>query len=144
MTSTTLDWTRQLSEQLECHWTRQLRPRFDGLTDTEYFWEPAQPAWNVRPRTAEGEPGTGPFTVEFAYPEPDPPPVPTIEWRVAHVIVGVLGVRGAAQFGGPAAESGSSACAARPAGALAQLDDAYARWSTGVGGLDTAGLARPC
>ena len=94
MTSTTtLDWTAQLSEQLEWHWHGQLRPRFEGLTDDEYFWEPAQPAWNVRPRTGEGQPGTGPFTVDFAYPEPDPPPVTTIAWRLAHIIVGVLGAR---------------------------------------------------
>src|SRR5215207_9861276 len=107
MTSTTLDWTRQLSEQLELHWTRQLRPRFDGLTDAEYLWEPAQPAWNVRPRTVEGQPGTGPFTVEFAFPEPDPPPVPTIAWRLAHVIVGVLAVRVASHFG-PGSAAGQS------------------------------------
>ena len=25
-----------------------------------------------------------------------------------------------------------------------QLDDAYARWASGVRGLDAAGLARPC
>ena len=120
MTSTTLDWTRQLSEQLEWHWTRQLRPRFDGLTDAEYFWEPAQPAWNVRPRTAEGQPGTGPFTVEFAFPEPDPPPVPTIAWRLAHVIVGVLAVRVASHFGGPAADYGSFAYAGTATEALTQ------------------------
>jgi hypothetical protein len=144
MTSTTLDWTRQLSEQLEWHWTRQLRPRFDGLTDAEYFWEPAQPAWNVRPRTTEGQPGTGPFTVDFAFPEPDPPPVPTIAWRLAHVIVGVLAVRVASHFGGPAADYGSFAYAGTAAEALAQLDDAYARWTAGVGGLDAAGLAQPC
>ena len=92
MTSTTLDWTEQLSEQLEWHWHQQLRPRFAGLTDDEYLWEPAQPAWNVRPRTGEGQPGTGPFTVDFAFPEPDPPPVTTISWRLAHIIVGVLGI----------------------------------------------------
>jgi len=112
MTSTTtLDWTAQLSEQLEWHWHGQLRPRFEGLTDDEYLWEPAQPAWNVRPRTGEGQPGTGPFTVDFAYPEPDPPPVTTIAWRLAHIIVGVLGARVASHFGGPAVDYGSYAYA---------------------------------
>ena len=93
MTTLTIDWTEQLSEQLEWHWSRQLRPRFAGLSDDEYLWEPAQPAWNVRPRTGDGQPGTGPFTVEFSFPEPDPPPVTTIAWRLAHIIVGVLGAR---------------------------------------------------
>jgi hypothetical protein len=30
----------QLQDQLAWHWTSQLRDRLDGLTDTEYFWEP--------------------------------------------------------------------------------------------------------
>ena len=109
MTTLTIDWTEQLSEQLEWHWSRQLRPRFAGLSDDEYLWEPAQPAWNVRPRTGDGQPGTGPFTVEFAFPEPDPPPVTTIAWRLAHVIVGVLGARVASHFGGPPVDYGSFA-----------------------------------
>ena len=60
------------------------------------------------------------------------------------MIVGVLAMRVASHFGGPAADYGSFAYAGTAAEALAQLDDAYARWSTGVGGLDAAGLARPC
>ena len=143
MTSTTLDWTGQLSEQLEWHWTRQLRPRFDGLTDAEYFWEPAQPAWNVRPRTAQGQPGTGPFTVEFAFPEPDPPPVPTIAWRLAHVIVGVFGARVAAHFGGPPTDYQSFDYAGTADAALSQLDEVYDAWTTGVRKLDAEALGRP-
>jgi hypothetical protein len=144
MTTLTIDWTEQLSEQLEWHWTRQLRPRFADLSDDEYLWEPAQPAWNVRPRTGDGQPGTGPFTVEFAFPEPDPPPVTTIAWRLAHVIVGVLGARVASHFGGPPVDYGSFAYAGTAAEALAQLDAAYAGWTAGVHGLDAAALARPC
>jgi DinB superfamily len=142
MTSPTLDWTRQLSEQLEWHWTRQLRPRFDGLTDAEYFWEPAQPAWNVRPRTAEGQPGTGPFTVDFAYPEPDPPPVPTIAWRLAHVIVGCFAERTGNHFGGAPTDYTRWTYAATADQALAQLDAAYDAWSAGVESLGEDGLVR--
>lgn len=144
MTSTTLDWTDQLAEQLDLHWRTQLRARFDGLTDDEYLWEPAHPAWNVRPRTGEGQPGTGPFTVDFAFPEPDPPPVTTIAWRLAHIIVGVLAMRVAAHFGGPPVDYGSHPYAGTAGAALAQLDEAYERWAAGVRGLDAAALARPC
>ena len=35
-----IDWTHQLAEQLDRHWRGRLRPRYDGLTDAEYFWEP--------------------------------------------------------------------------------------------------------
>ena len=143
-TSGTVDWTAQLFDQLDWHWTRQLRPRFAGLTDDEYRWEPARPAWNVRPRRTEDEPGVGPFTVDFAYPEPDPPPVTTIAWRLAHIVVGVLGARVASHFGGPPVDYATFAYAGRADEALAQLDAAYASWTAGVRGLDAAGMAAPC
>lgn len=43
-------WNLLLRDQLSWHWTRQLRGRLDGLTDDEYFWEPAPGCWSVRPR----------------------------------------------------------------------------------------------
>jgi hypothetical protein len=42
-------WNSLLREQFDLHWTEQLRPRLDGLTDDEYFWEPAPGCWSVRP-----------------------------------------------------------------------------------------------
>jgi hypothetical protein len=147
MTTATINWPVQLLEQLEWHWSQQLRPRLEGLSDAEYLWEPAQPAWNVRPRgtsTAPVQAGSGPFTIEFAFPEPDPPPVTTIAWRLGHVIVGVLGARVAAHFGGPPVDYPTFAYAGTAAEALRQLDEAHARWSEGVRGLDTAALAAPC
>jgi hypothetical protein len=43
---------------------------------------------------------SGPFTLDLLRPPPSPAPVMTIAWRMAHLIVGVLGTRVAAQFGG--------------------------------------------
>jgi hypothetical protein len=37
----------QLADQIDFHWTNQLRPRLDGLTDDEYFWCPVQNCWTV-------------------------------------------------------------------------------------------------
>jgi hypothetical protein len=85
---TDVDWNFQLAEQLDWHWRRQLRPRLNGLTDEEYRWEPVPGAWNVRPRgkgTAPVAAGAGEFTIDFAMPEPDPPPVTTIAWRLGHI-----------------------------------------------------------
>jgi hypothetical protein len=147
MSTVTLDWTSQLLDQLEWHWSRQLRPRMEGLTDDEYLWEPARPAWNVRPRgtsTAPVQAGSGPFTIDFAFPEPDPPPVTTIAWRLAHIIVGVFGARVASHFGGPPVDYATFTYAGTAAEALEQLDDAHARWTAGVRGLDAAGMAEPC
>ena len=45
-----IDWNEELAEQLDWHWRSHLRPRFDGLTDEEYFWEPVPGMWSVRPR----------------------------------------------------------------------------------------------
>ncbi|MPZ64858.1 MAG: DinB family protein [Pseudonocardiaceae bacterium] len=142
-----VNWNEELVEHLDWHWRNQLHPRLDGLGDDEYFWEPAAECWNVRPRGESIAPiaaGSGGFTVDFATPEPDPPPVTTIAWRLAHVIVGVLGMRVAAHFGGPATDYGSFAYAGTAAEALSQLDQTYAAWIDGVRGLGAEGLARPC
>lgn len=133
--------------QLTWHWESQLRPRLDGLTDEEYLWEPVPGAWNVRPRdpdSADAQPGTGDFTVDFSFPEPVPAPVTTIAWRLVHIIVGVFGARNHAHFGGPEIDYFSYAYPGTAAEALADLDAHYDRWVAGVRGLDVAGLSAPC
>jgi hypothetical protein len=141
-----IDWTAQLVEQLEWHWRGHLRPKLSGLTDDEYFWEPAPGAWNVRPRGTSSAPvqaGSGEFTIDFAFPEPTPPPVTTIAWRLAHIIVGVFGARAASHFGGPAMDYQSHDYAGTAAEALRQLDATHDAWVSGVRGLDAVALAQP-
>lgn len=142
-----IDWNAQLVDQLDRHWRDQLRPRLQGLTDHEYLWEPAPGCWNVRPRGTGAAPvnaGGGAFTIDFAMPEPEPAPVTTIAWRIAHLVVGVFGARAAAHFGGPPIDYMSHDYAGDAAGGLAQLDATYAAWSDGVRGLGAEGLIRPC
>ncbi|MEO3928796.1 DinB family protein [Micromonosporaceae bacterium B7E4] len=142
-----MDWTGQLVDQLDWHWQHQLRPRLDGLTDEEYHWEPVDGGWGVRPRggvDAATAHGAGRYVIEYAMPEPAPPPVTTIAWRLAHVIVGVFGQRSAAHFGGPPVDYDSFDYAGTAAEALHQLDTAYATWRDGVRGLGPDALARPC
>lgn len=146
-TRTEIDWNAELLDQLGRHWQHQLCPRLEGLRDEEYFWEPAEDSWNVRPRgqsTAPIAAGGGDFTIDFAVPEPDPPPVTTIAWRLGHVIVGVLGMRNANHFGGPEMDYQSFGYAGTAAEALDQLDAAYAAWTDGVRNLGQRGLAAPC
>lgn len=141
------NWNPLLREQLTWHWAHQLRDRLDGLTDDEYFWEPAPGCWSVRPRGAGVAPvraGSGAMTIDFAMAQPDPPPFTTIAWRLGHVIVGVLAVRNAAHFGRAPTDYQSFDYAATAAEALAQLDTEYATWLAGVESLGEAGLARPC
>jgi hypothetical protein len=142
-----LTWNTLLREQIDWHWTHQLRDRLDGLTDDEYFWEPVPDGWNVRPRGAGTAPmraGSGAMTIDFAMPEPDPRPFTTIAWRLGHVIVGVLAMRSASHFGRAPTDYDAFAYASTAAEALAQLDTEYATWMAGVESLGEAGLARPC
>ena len=100
----TIDWTYELLDQLSWHWEQQLRPRLAGLTDDEYLWEPVPGAWSLRPRdeaVTTMAAGGGELVADFEVPEPSPAPVTTIAWRLGHVLVGVLGARNAAHFGGP-------------------------------------------
>ncbi|APU12750.1 MULTISPECIES: DinB family protein [Actinoalloteichus] len=144
---TDLPFNFLLRDQTDWHWTNQLRHRLAGLTDDEYFWEPAADCWNVRPRGTGSAPlqvGSGAMTIDFAIPEPSPPPFATIAWRLGHVIVGVLAVRNAAHFGREPTDYQSFEYAPTAAEALAQLDAEYATWLAGVESLGESGLARPC
>jgi DinB superfamily len=127
------DLTTQLADQLDYHWTKQLRPRLDGLTDEEYFWRPVPDCWTVHPDGA----------IDFSFPAPDPEPFTTIAWRLAHVIVGVFAMRNHFHFGGPTADYQSWNYATDAKTALQQLDDAYANWITGVRGLDAEAVEHP-
>jgi hypothetical protein len=142
-----IDWNRELADQLDWHWQNQARPRLDGLTDDEYLWEPVAGCWNVRRRSAAPSGlthGTGDHVLEFSWPEPTPPPVTTIAWRMAHIIVGIFGQRSAAHFAGAPTDWDSHAYAGTAAGGLTQIDEAYAVWAKGVRDLGAEGLARPC
>jgi hypothetical protein len=133
MTMTT-SMTTQLAEQLDFHWTHALRPRLDGLTDEEYFWQPVPECWTVHPDGG----------IDFTYPEPDPAPFTTIAWRLAHVIVGVFAMRNHSHFGGPEAGYENWPYATDAATALRQLDEQYRIWIDGVHGLSGDDLSRPC
>ncbi len=144
---TDIEWGAQLLEQLDWHWRQQLRPRLEGLSDDEYFWEPVPGCWNIRPRGTSKAPvqaGSGAFTIDFEMPEPEPPPVTTIAWRLAHLIVGVLGARAADHFGGRPVDYETFDYAGTATGALTQLDEMYDAWTRGVGALAPEDLARPC
>lgn len=141
-----VDWTHELAEQLEWHWSQQLRPRLEGLTDAEYFAEPV-PGWSLRPRgqaTTSIQGGSGSHQIEFEPGAPDPAPFTSIAWRLGHVIVGVLALRNAGHFGREETDYLSFEYAPTAAGALTQLDTEYDHWITGVHALTEADLAQPC
>jgi DinB superfamily len=132
-----IDWNAEIAAQLQTHWSRQLRPRLDGLTDAEYFWEPVAGAWTVRWSRDDAR-----FVSDVVIPPPEPPPVTTIAWRLAHV--SALLEMGLERFGGPAvAWTAVTPPAGTASGALDHLDDVFGRWMDGLRGVGTAGLAAP-
>ena len=139
-----MDWNEEILEQLEAHWQHRLRPRLDGLTDEEYFWEPVSDCWTVSRRGSGSAPmslGTGEFTWDFGAPE-DPEPVTTIAWRLAHLVVGFAEMNGS-HFGAPPADAESFGYAGTAEEALHQLDHVHDTWVAGVRGLGETGLTRP-
>lgn len=144
--ATEFDWNNSLLEQWEWHWNNQIRARFQGLTDDEYFWSPVPDPWNVWPRGASTAPlqaGAGDFTIDFAFPQPDPAPFTTIAWRLGHVIVGVLAARNASHFGAPPASYESWEYAGTAKDALDQLETQLEVWVKGVRGLSYTELIAP-
>jgi hypothetical protein len=142
----TRTWNETLRDQLDFHYREQVRPRLEGLTDQEYLWEPVPGCWSIRPRaeaTSADAAGGGDLVLDYAWPEPTPPPVTTIAWRLGHVIRGCLAFRTANHFGGPPADYETWVYAATADEALAQLDTAYDAWVAGVESLGEDGLARP-
>ena len=67
-----------LAAAMEDSWAI-LRPRLEGLTDKEFFWEPVPGCWTLH--LAED----GRWVEDYADPAPDPPPFTTIAWRLIHV-----------------------------------------------------------
>ncbi|HZC73818.1 MAG TPA: DinB family protein [Jatrophihabitans sp.] len=58
-------------------WER-LRKRVEGLTTTEYLWEPVPDMWSVH--DVDGR-----WVADSARPDPVPAPVTTIAWRLWHI-----------------------------------------------------------
>ena len=142
--STEVDWSRELTDQLEWHWGNQLRPRLDGLTDAEYFWQPVDGCWTISRRGESSAPisvGAGEFTMDYSMDRRHLEPVTTIAWRLAHIVVAVFAMRNATHFDGPPADYRTWEYAGTAKEALAQLDEAHAAWIAGVRGIGAGGLA---
>lgn len=143
-TNRAVAWPEVLLDQLDFFWTRQARPRLEGLTDVEYFWEPVDDCWSLRP----GPTSTGERIDDLAMDlerddESALDPVTTIAWRMGHVTVHILKARTYRIFGDPDSGPGHHSFAGTAAVALDQLDEAYLRWKAGFAGLTDRQLAEP-
>lgn len=64
-------------------WRGWFQRRMDGLSDDEFFWEPAPGCWTVRAQP-DGRFSFDPWPDAY-WPPPNPPPVTTIAWRLVHM-----------------------------------------------------------
>jgi hypothetical protein len=139
------DYGRLIVSQLEFYWDVHLRPRLTGLTDKEYFWEPVEGCWSVRP----GKDGV--YVLDQQKPEPVPAPFTTLAWRIVHVAT-AMSTRTSTFFGdGPVPPDADmfdprhfpDELPSTAAGALAFLDECYHDWHTAIAALDEPALTRP-
>ncbi len=139
-------WGPSLVGQLEFYWDVHLRPRLEGLTDDEYFWEPADGCWSLR-RGADGR-----YLLDGQQRAPSPPPVTTIAWRMAHLGATCLANRASAFFGDGTLPDDADMFDPRhvpsdlpgsAAEGIAFLEHAYERWHAGIAALNDAALQTP-
>jgi DinB superfamily len=141
-----VDWGAVLVGQLEFYWAAHLRPRLQGLTDEEYLWEPVGGCWSLR----RGQDGT--YILDGHWPEPSPPPITTIAWRLIHIGVGCFATRTSAFFGDGSVPDDATMFDPRhapadlpytAAQAVTFLDTTYQQWHNAIAMLDEAALSKP-
>jgi DinB superfamily len=137
-------WASLIVDQLDFYMEAHLLPRLEGLTDEEFFWEPVEACWSVRPRAngwaLDGDGGGGVA-----------PPVTTIGWRLCHIAVENIGTRANAFFGSDSRIDGHTMHDDRYAppvpgtaeGAVALLVDSYRQWRGGLARLDDDAMLAP-
>lgn len=136
--------TSLLLGQLDFYLEAHLFPRLEGLTDEEYFWEPVPGCWSV----VEGPEG---WALEQTFPDPVPPPVTTIAWRLAHIAASNIGTRARAYFGGIEAPAGATfnddvftpPVPPTADAAIALLHEMWELWRDGLTGLGDERLLAP-
>src|SRR5882724_2632175 len=133
-----MEWNKLIVGQLEFYWDVHLRPRLDGLTDAEYFWEPVPGAWSLR--HVDGR-----WQADWAWPAPDPTPVTTIAWRIVHLATHGLQNRAGAFFGEDRFGDAEMNDPVRFADeqlpgtadeAIAYFEACYRKWLDGISALD--------
>jgi DinB superfamily/Ankyrin repeats (3 copies) len=117
----------------------RLRTRLAGLTDEEYFWEPAPGCWTIR----QHDDGT--WRADRSRLPLKPAPLTTIAWRMDHLTYDVLALgRNATWIGAtPAGTLDKTGEPATAAGAISQLERAYDLFRRNIAAADPETLTQP-
>jgi uncharacterized damage-inducible protein DinB len=136
-----VDVQRELADLSDEAW-RRIRSRLEGLTDEEYFWEPAPGCWSIRQRA------DGSWYADWPLPRPDPEPFTTIAWRLWHLI-DMYGEDRAPKWldvppqGAPIGFDGNvNEPPATAADAVAMLERAHERWDAHLALADDERLTK--
>lgn len=114
------------------------RPRVSGLSDDEYFWEPAPNCWNVRVDPL------GRVTCDWQFPAPEPPPVTTIAWRLSHLASNVLAAPVARYFeGGKGFDYMQFPWPATAHDAIALVEEGLTKWRAGLAAMPAEDFDQP-
>lgn len=100
------------------------RDRLEGLTDAEYFWEPAPDCWTIC------RVGPGRYRADDSD-SPDVPPFTTIAWRLWHLVECYGGIRNPQWLGIERQPGGFERADPAPATAveaITALERAHALW----------------
>jgi hypothetical protein len=135
------DVSRELIGLSEYVYESRIRPRLDGITDDEYFWEPVSACWSLRPDSE------GALRADTIWPLPaEDPPFTTLAWRLWHLINCYGATRNALWLGVDRPEGVVDYLDPAPPGAaaaLGRLDGAYNWWSSTLGSLADDELCEP-
>jgi hypothetical protein len=118
-------------------WTR-LHERMRGLDDAEYRWEPAEACWTIRRRpdgTTKPD-GIDPWPAVW----PDPAPITTIAWRVAHITDILAQERNALWLGLEPVVSDDFTAEPTASGAIERLERANGIWEGYLRSVDDTSL----
>jgi hypothetical protein len=74
------DMKKELLDVVGQAYDVRLKPRLEGLTDEEYFWEPVPDCWTVH----RNDDGT--YRADWGFIFDEIPPFTTIAWRMRHLI----------------------------------------------------------
>lgn len=117
----TLDWKKELIDQMDFAWEYHFLERMKGLTDAEFLWEPVEDTWTIHP----GEHGNPPTVDPHEYVVPAP--FTTIAWRMYHM-TDFFTRRWVNHFGDPESDKMEAPITISASEAMENLRFAYERW----------------
>src|SRR5687768_7029598 len=118
----------QLLDQLDFWWSAHFRPRVEGMSDAEYFWEPAPDGWSLRPG------GDGRLLLDGGWTIGEVAPFTNIAWRMCH-LGSVFWRRASAHFGDGSFDEATTMWPAGATEAIGYIESGFQQWREGVAAM---------